>query len=163
MHRSSLSLFRKPEFFHIFSVLFVLWNYRKCMEELGPASMQNNWSKSKRLHKESQFNSRDIGWNTFMAAVLFFWNFNMAAVKSCQNALYNDHHLHIYAYIPVSLSFITFPFLVNVLLVTGLDPTSFVATSWNSYSVEHSVSIFWLLVFFPVIFSLVHSFSPFGL
>ena len=23
------------------------------------------------------------------------WNFNMAAVKSCQNALYNDHHLHI--------------------------------------------------------------------
>ena len=61
-----------------------------------PASMQNNWSKSKHLHKiKSQFNSRKIGWNTFMAAVLFFWNFNMAAVKSCQNALYNDHHLHI--------------------------------------------------------------------
>ena len=60
-----------------------------------PESMQNNWSKSKRLHKKSQFNSRKIGWNTFMAAVLFFWNFNMAAVKSCQNALYNDHHLHI--------------------------------------------------------------------
>ena len=37
-----------------------------------PASMQNNWSKSKRLHKKSQFNPRKIGWNTFMAAVLFF-------------------------------------------------------------------------------------------
>ena len=30
-----------------------------------------------------------------MAAVLSFWNFNMAAVKSCQNALYNNHHVHI--------------------------------------------------------------------
>ena len=58
------------------------------------ASIRNNWSKSKRLRKESQFNSRNIGWNTFMAAVLFFWNFNMAAVKSCQNALYNGYHLH---------------------------------------------------------------------
>ena len=35
-----------------------------------PASMQNNWSKSKRLHKKSQFNPRKTGWNTFMAAVL---------------------------------------------------------------------------------------------
>ena len=60
-----------------------------------PESMQNNWSKSKHLHKKSQFNSRKIGWNTSMAAVLFFWNFNMAALKSCQSALYNDHHLHI--------------------------------------------------------------------
>ena len=60
-----------------------------------PESMQNNWSKSERLHKKSQFNSRKIGWNTSMAAVLFFWDFNMAAVNSCQNALYNDQHLHI--------------------------------------------------------------------
>ena len=60
-----------------------------------PASLQNNWSKSKLLYKKSQFNSRKIGWNTSMATVLFFWNFNMAAVKSCQNALYNDHHFHI--------------------------------------------------------------------
>ena len=60
-----------------------------------PESMQNNWRKSKRLHKKSQFNSRKIGWNIFMAAVLFFWNFNVAAVKSCQNALYNGYHLHI--------------------------------------------------------------------
>ena len=59
-------------------------------------SMQNNWNKSKHLHKiNSHFNSRKIGWNTFMAAVLFFWNFNMVAAKSCQNTLYNDHHLHI--------------------------------------------------------------------
>ena len=59
-------------------------------------SMQNNWSKSEHLHKiNSHFNSRKIGWKTFMAAVLFFWNFNMAAAKSCQNTLYNDHHLHI--------------------------------------------------------------------
>ena len=49
-------------------------------------SMQNNWSKSKHLHKiNSHFNSRKIGWNTFMAAVLFFWNFNMVAAKSCPN------------------------------------------------------------------------------
>ena len=60
-----------------------------------PASIQNNWSKSKRLREESQFNSCKIGWNTYMAAILFFWNFNMAAAKSCQKALYNDHHLHI--------------------------------------------------------------------
>ena len=60
-----------------------------------PTSIQNNWSKSKRLRKKSQFNSRNISWNTFMAAVLFFWNFNMTAVKSCQNALYYGYHPHI--------------------------------------------------------------------
>ena len=60
-----------------------------------PASMQNNWSKSKLLYEKSQFNSRKIGWNSFISAILFFRNFNVAAVKSCQNALYNDHHLHI--------------------------------------------------------------------
>ena len=33
--------------------------------------MQNNWSKSKRLHKKSQFNARKIGWNTFMHGCRF--------------------------------------------------------------------------------------------
>ena len=60
-----------------------------------PESMQDNWRKSKRLHKKSQFNSRKIGWNTFMVAVLFFWKFNMATVTSCENALYYGYHLHI--------------------------------------------------------------------
>ena len=69
----------------------------------------------------------------------------------------------LYVYIPLLLFFIAFPFVVYVLVVKGLDPTSFVATSWNSYSVEHSVSIFWLSFFFPVIFNLVHSFSSFRL
>ena len=60
--------------------------------------------------RKSQFNSRKIGWNTFMAAVLFFWNFNMAAVKSCQNALYNDHHLHIVCIYTSSIILYYIPF-----------------------------------------------------
>ena len=128
-----------------------------------PASIQNNWSKSKRLREESQFNSCKIGWNTYMAAILFFWNFNMAAAKSCQKLYTMIIICKLYVYIPLLLFFIAFPFVVYVLVVKGLDPTSFVATSWNSYSVEHSVSIFWLSFFFPVIFNLVHSFSSFRL
>ena len=33
VHSSPLSLFRKFDVFHTFSVIFVLSNYRKCMEE----------------------------------------------------------------------------------------------------------------------------------
>ena len=75
--------------------------------------------------------ARKIGGNTFMAAFLLFWNFYMAAVRSCHNALYNGYHLHVYAYIPM--------YVFGV--VKGLDPTSFVASSWNSYTVEHSIKI----------------------
>ena len=75
-----------------------------------PRIYANNWSKSKRLHKKSQFNSRKIGWNTFMAAVLFFWNFNMAAVKSCQNALYNGYHPHILCIYTSFIIFFCIPF-----------------------------------------------------
>ena len=82
--------------------------------------------------KVSLIPARLVGTPSCVAAVLFcfVFFFNMAAVKSCHNALYNEHHLHIYAYIPL-----------YVFVVKGLDPTSFVATSWNSYSVEHSVKI----------------------
>ena len=69
----------------------------------------------------------------------------------------------LYVYIPLSLFFIAFSFVVYVSVEVRLGPTSFVATSWNSYSVKHSVSIFWLSFFFPVIFNLVHSFSSFRL
>ena len=31
MHRSPWSVFRKPQFFHTFSVILILSNYRKCM------------------------------------------------------------------------------------------------------------------------------------
>ena len=123
-----------------------------------PESTQNNWSKSKRLHKKSQFKSRKIGWDTFMAAVLFFWNFNMAAVKSCQTLYALTTFCTLYVYIPLSFFFIAFPFVVYVLVVKRLDPTSFVATSWNSYSVEQSVLIFSRSVFLSVMFNLVHSF-----
>ena len=78
--------------------------------------------------KVSLMPARLVGAPLCMAAVLFFGNFNIAAVKSRQNALYKDHHLHIYAYIPLYV-------------LVGPDPTSFVATSWNSYFVEHSVKI----------------------
>ena len=39
-----------------------------------------------------------------------FWNFNMAAVKSCQNALYNDHHLHIVCIYTSSIILYYIPF-----------------------------------------------------
>ena len=62
----------------------------------------------------------------------------------------------LYAYIPLPLFFI----VVYVFVVIRLGPTSFHAKTWNSYSVEHSVSIFWRLVFLSVMFNLIHSFSP---
>ena len=84
-----------------------------------PESIQNNCSKSKRLRKKSQFNSGKIGWNTSMAAVLFFWNFNIAAVKSCQNALYNNHHLHIVCIYTSSVILYCIPFRCVRLSGTG--------------------------------------------
>ena len=39
--------------------------------------------------------ARLVGTPSWPPFCSFQWNFNMAAVKSCQNALYNDHHLHI--------------------------------------------------------------------
>ena len=39
--------------------------------------------------------ARLVGTPSWLPFCPFQWNFNMAAVKSCQNALYNDHHLHI--------------------------------------------------------------------
>ena len=68
--------------------------------------------------KVSLMPARLVGTPSCMAAVLFFWKFNMTV----------DHHLHIYVYIPLYV-------------LVGPDPTSFVVTSWNSYSVEHSVKI----------------------
>ena len=81
--------------------------------------MQNNWSKSKRLHKKSQFNSSKIGWNTFMAAVLFFCKFKVAALRSCQNVLYNDHHLHIVCIYTSSVILYCIPFRCVRLSVNG--------------------------------------------
>ena len=122
--------------------------------------MQNNWSKSKRLHKKSQFNSSKIGWNTSMAAVLFFCKFKVAALKSCQNVLYNDHHLHIECIYTSSVILYCIPFRCVRLSVNGALSHVIPRNTWNSYSVEQSVLIFSRLVFSSVMFNVVHSFTP---
>ena len=54
-----------------------------------PASMQIYGNKRKRLHKERVQLPEDwFGTPTCMAAVLLFWNTNMAAVTSYENAPY---------------------------------------------------------------------------
>ena len=125
-----------------------------------PECMQNNWRKSKRLHKKSQFNSRKIGWNIFMAAVLFFWNFNMAAVKSCQNALYNGYHLHIVCIYTSFIILYCIPSRCVRLSSNGAWSYVIPRQDLELYFVEQSVLIFTRLILLSVMHDLVHSFSP---
>ena len=73
---------------------------------LCPACMQNNWSKSKRLHKKSRFNSRKIGSNTFMHGcrfVLLEFQYSRCEVmsqRSIQGPL--SAHLCIYTFVRLS-------------------------------------------------------------
>ena len=43
VQRSPWSVFRKPQFFHTFSVILILSNYRKCM---GKPRFSKNWSRT---------------------------------------------------------------------------------------------------------------------
>ena len=49
MQRNKWSVFRKPQFFHTFSVILILSNYRKCM---GKPRFSKNWSRTS-LHRLS--------------------------------------------------------------------------------------------------------------
>ena len=53
-----------------------------------PASMQIYWKKES-VYMRKDFNSQMFFfWYTNIAAVLLFWNTKMAAMTSCENALY---------------------------------------------------------------------------
>ena len=63
MQRSPWSVFRKPQFFHTFSVILILSNYRKCM---GKSRFSKNWSRTS-LH--SRF------------SILFLWTCKLFFLK----------------------------------------------------------------------------------
>ena len=52
-----------------------------------PASMQIYWKKES-VYMRKDFNSQMFFWYTNIAAVSLFWNTKMAAMTSCENALY---------------------------------------------------------------------------
>ena len=53
-----------------------------------PAAMLIYWNKRKHLHEKSVQLPEDFVGTPTMAAVSLLWNTNMAAVTSCENALY---------------------------------------------------------------------------
>ena len=57
---------------------------------MRPAAKQIYWNKTKFLHRKS---STPIGfvWNANMAAVLLFWNTNMAVMTACEILYRYDH------------------------------------------------------------------------
>ena len=77
----------KPQKYSVFSLT---WS----------AFMQIYWNKRKRLHKKRVQLPQDWFGDTNMAAVLLFWDTNMAAMTSCENTqsektVYCTTHTHI--------------------------------------------------------------------
>ena len=68
VQRYPWSVFRKPQFFHTFSVILMLSNYRKCM---GKSRFSKNWS-------QTSLHSRFI--------VLFLWTGNVSVKSKLQHA-----------------------------------------------------------------------------
>ena len=51
------------------------------------------WNKRNHLHEKKTSTLRGFSWYTNMAAVSLFWNTNMVAVTSCENALYRKSRI----------------------------------------------------------------------
>ena len=60
------------------------WVTRSCTNFLEPKKVFT--------YEEGSARTKRV-WNSSMATVLLFWNTNMAAVTSCENALYSQFHL----------------------------------------------------------------------
>ena len=65
--------------------------YNRAFSLTWPASVQIFWNKSNFLLKKRVLTPTELVWNTNIAAVLLFWNINMATMTSVKT-LYDGCH-----------------------------------------------------------------------
>ena len=73
----------------IFNSYFLFFFPYRAFSLTWPSAMQMFGTKES-VHIRKEFKSQRIGLEQNMAAILLFWNTTVAAVTSCENALY-DH------------------------------------------------------------------------